>query len=147
MTPMAKQLLDVQQAGVYQLGRSPDEIERAAKDAGLTLFRIDLAHAPDKKSFLSQVAQALRFPKSFGHNWDALNDSLTDLEWLTAKAGFVLMFENGDVFFSSGNRELENAESVLSSAAEYWKGEGKPFWALIEVSPKSACDLPKWPTH
>jgi RNAse (barnase) inhibitor barstar len=144
MTPIAKQLLDAQQSGVYQLGRSTDEIERAAKDAGLTLFRIDLAQTHDKKSFLTQVAQALRFPKSFGHNWDALNDSLTDLE---SNAGFVLMFENGDSFCSKRNREFENAESVLSSAAEYWKGEGKPFWALFELSTTSQSDLPKWPTH
>ena len=145
MTPMAKQLLDAQQSSVYQLVRSPDEVEHAARDAGLSVFRIDLAHASDKKSFLAQIAQALHFPNSFGHNWDALNDSLTDLEWLSANAGYVLMFENADHFWSSRNREFENAESVLSSAVEYWKGEGKPFWVLIEVSSKSDCDLPKWP--
>jgi len=143
MTPMAKQLLDVQHAGVYQLVRSLDEVERAAKDAGLALFRIDLAHAPDKKTFLDQIARALSFPKSFGHNWDALNDSLTDLE---SKSGFVLLFEHGESFCSKRNREFENAESVLSSAAEYWKGEGKPFWVLFELSTKTDCDLPKWPT-
>jgi RNAse (barnase) inhibitor barstar len=139
MTPMAKQLLDAQQSGVYQLVRPPDEVERAAEDAGLAVFRIDLTGSHNKKSFLERIAQALRFPKSFGHNWDALNDSLTDLEWLPSNAGYVLIFENVEPFYS-------DAEPVLSSAAEYWKDEGKPFWALFEVSEKSGYDLPKWPT-
>ena len=35
---------------------------------------------------------ALDFPMSSGRNWDALSDSLRDLEWLPGK-GYVLLFE------------------------------------------------------
>ena len=145
MTPMAKQLLDAQRSGVYHLVRSPDQVERAAKDAGLAVFRMDIGHAHNKKSFLEKIAHALHFPTWFGGNWDALNDCLTDLDWLSTSAGYVLIFEKGDVFGCSHNQEFENAKAVLVSAAEYWKAEGRPFWVLIEVSPEADCDLPKWP--
>src|SRR5262249_413263 len=35
MEPLAKQLADARQCGVYQLVRSPEEVERAAGEAGL----------------------------------------------------------------------------------------------------------------
>ena len=140
MEPMAKQLSDAQQSGVYRLVCSPEEVERAARDAGLAVFRIDIGHARNKKTFLAKIADALQFPNWFGGNWDALNDLLTDLEWLTTKNGYVLIFEKGE-----NNPLFENAKEVLQSAAEYWKTEGRPFWALFEIS-DSADDLPLWPT-
>jgi len=145
MEAMAKTLIDAQQSGLYQLVRSSEEVERAATDAGLSVFRIDVGHAHDKKNFLDGVAQALRFPSWFGKNWDALTDCLTDLDWLSTTTGYVLVFENGDRFCSSSNPDFETAKAVLSAAAEYWKVEGRPFWVLIEVSAKSDCRLAKWP--
>jgi RNAse (barnase) inhibitor barstar len=144
MEAMAKQLSDARQSGVYRLVGSPEEVERAARSAGIAVFRIDISHAHDKKHFLEEIAGALHFPNWFGKNWDALNDCLTDLDWLPTKTGYVLVFEHGDRFWSS-NEDVEEATGVLSAAAEYWKVEGRPFWVLIEVSAKSHCNLPKWP--
>jgi RNAse (barnase) inhibitor barstar len=145
MEAMAKQLMDAQESGVYQLVRSPEEVERAATDAGLAVFRIDIGQAHDKKNFLEEIARALQFPSWFGKNWDALTDCLTDLDWLSTTTGYVLVFENSDRFCSSSNQNFETAKSVLSAAAEYWKVEERPFWVLFEISAKSQCDLPKWP--
>jgi len=144
MKSMAKQLVDAGRCGVYQLIGMPEEVERAAKDAGLAAFRIDIGAARDKKDFLALLAKALRFPNWFGGNWDALNDSLTDLDWLPATPGYVLVFENSDHFVRH-KRDFDVAKAVLSSAAEYWKTEGRPFWALFEVPQDIKCDLPHWP--
>jgi RNAse (barnase) inhibitor barstar len=147
MKPMAKQLADAQRCGVYQLVRRPEEVEHAATEAGLAVFRIDIGHAHHKQDFLAQIAKSLSFPDWFGANWDALNDCLTDLDWLSTKTGYVLVFEKIEPFFSRHKQEFDNAKAVLGAAAEYWKAQGRPFWALIEVSLEWDCGLPKWPTQ
>lgn len=137
MQSMKNQLADVGQSGVYQLTRKPGEVERAAKEAGLAVFRIDLSQARGKKDFLDRVAEALKFPKWFGGNLDSLNDCLTDLDWLPEKTGYVLIFEN--------SRHLADALPVLNAAAEYWKEQGRPFWVLFESPSSLIPALQKWP--
>ena len=85
----------------------------------------------DKKAFLAYVASALHFPEWFGGNWDALHDCLTDLEWVPATNGYVLIFEQAEHFGSNQRQEFDEATAVLISAAEYWKSKGTPFWALV----------------
>ncbi len=147
MNPISTRLGDAQQCGVYQLVRGPEEIESAAKEAGLAVFRIDINAAHNKKDFLAHVAKALSFPDWFGANWDALSDCLTDLEWLSTKTGYVLLFEKSEHFGSRHNQEFDNAKAVFCAAAEYWKAQGRPFWAFMDVSPGWDCGLPKWPTQ
>ena len=142
MEQIAKQLADPQQCGVYQLTRKPEDIEHAAQKAGLALFRIDAAHVRDKKGFLDQIAKALYFPSYFGRNWDALNDCLTDLDWLPAKAGYVLVFENMEHFGASRQQEFSKATEVLRAVSEYWQGQGRPFWAFVAVSSAWNSTLP-----
>src|SRR5262249_55888770 len=93
MEPMAKQLVDAHQSGMYQLVRSPEEVERTAKDARLAIFLIDMRESRGKKDFLGSITKAIRFPDWFGDNWDVLNDCLTDIDWLPTKAVYVLIFE------------------------------------------------------
>ena len=58
----------------YRAGESPP------KNCG------DVVHMPqgitDKRSLLHLFAARLSFPKYFGSNWDALDESLSDLSWL-----------------------------------------------------------------
>jgi len=142
MESIAKQLADPQHCGVYQLTRNPEDVEHAARKAGLALFRIDAAHVRDKNGFLDKVAKALHFPGYFGHNWDALNDCLTDLAWLPAKTGYVLVFENMEHFGASCQQEFSEATEVLRAVSEYWKGQGRPFWAFVAVSSAWDSTLP-----
>jgi RNAse (barnase) inhibitor barstar len=145
MEPMAKQLADAQQCGVYQLVCGTDEVERAAKEAGLAMFRIDIGHARGKEDFLSRVAEALSFPDWFGANWDALNDCLTDLDWLPMKTGYVIVFESSSRFGALHGLEFADATAVLFAAAQFWKAEGRPFWAFVAASKGWNSGLPKWP--
>jgi RNAse (barnase) inhibitor barstar len=143
MESMKKQLGDAQKSGVYQLARSPEEVELAGKQDGLAVFRIDLSCSKDKKDFLKRIATALHFPEWFGGNLDSLNDCLTDLDWLPEKTGYVLLFENGES--RRHRQEFQDVIEVLNAAAEYWKKEGRPFWAFIESSAASGFGLPPWP--
>ena len=145
MKPMAKQLADVQRNGVYQLVCGPEEAEHAAKEARLAVFRINLEGVRDKKHFLDHVAKALNFPEWFGSNWDALNDCLTDLDWLSTKTGYVIVFESISRFSALHGPEFADAIAVLFAAAQFWKAEGRPFWAFVAASKGWNSGLPKWP--
>jgi RNAse (barnase) inhibitor barstar len=147
MEAIARQLADTQQCGVYQLSREPEQVEHASKEAGLDVFRIDVGDAHDKKDFLDRVAKALSFPDWFGGNWDALNDCLTDLEWLSTKRGDVLVFEDIEHFAAAHKQEFQNAMAVLRAASEYWKAQGRPFWAFVAASPAWDSGLPRWPAY
>jgi len=145
MDSIAKQLAEGQNSGVYQLIRQPEQIEQAAKQAGLTMFRIDFTHVKGKKDLLDQVAKALQFPAWFGSNWDALNDSLTDLDWLGVKAGYVIVFENIEHFARSHAQDFHVVTEILRAASEYWKNENRPFWVFLSMSSGWDSSLPKWP--
>lgn len=134
MEPLAEELADAQQSRVHELTLRPEEIEMAAKQAGLAVFRIDISDAGDKKAFLDRIAKALQFPDWFGYNWDALNDCLQDLEWLPVRTGYVLIFEHGDLFAAGHEQDFETAIDVFRAASEYWKAGGRPFWVFLPLT-------------
>lgn len=81
-------------------------LETRARGAGHRVVRFDLAGCVDKPGLLARAADAFRFPPWFGHNWDALSDSLGDLSWLDAPGYLVV---------------LENASQLESSAPSIWR--------------------------
>lgn len=67
----------------------------------------------EKKEAIAAIAQALSFPNWFGHNLDALYDSLTDLSWLPAGEYTLVVPANLDAGVSDVLRDAakQNAES------------------------------------
>jgi len=90
----------------------------------------------DKARLLQNMASALRFPDWFGHNWDALEDCLTDLSWREAPA-YVLLIDN-----PKPDEDFDVLTDILRSSAESWAGRGKPFFAVF-VDPGRALSLPE----
>jgi len=130
MDASAKLLADAGKSGVYQLNRDARQLAQAAAEAGLAAWRVDIGHAHGKADFLEHVSTTLNFPKTFGGNWDALADCLRDLSWIEGK-GYVLILEKSKHFCSAHKHEFDEAIGVLSDAAEFWRGQGTPFWGLI----------------
>ncbi|QFZ17275.1 barstar family protein [Saccharothrix syringae] len=64
------------------------------------------AGARTRREAIAAIADALGFPDWFGHNLDALHDSLTDLSWLP-EGEHVLVWEGG----------VPEVEAVLADAA------------------------------
>ena len=116
MSKLLERLMDPARSGVYRTTRA-DEILDALAGSSLVVARVDL-----RQPIFDAFAQALAFPAWFGHNWDALEDCLTDLSWREAP-GHVLILEGGD---ASGM-----LLDVLGSAAEFWQAQGKPFFAVF----------------
>jgi RNAse (barnase) inhibitor barstar len=123
-------LKDKDRAGVYLAGPDTRLIAEAAEAAGLALWRVDIGHVHDKQGFTALVAKALAFPQWFGGNWDAFEDCLGDLSWQPAP-GYVLVLEHGKHFGAGHKQEFVTAVEVLDGVAEYWQGQGKPFWTIV----------------
>ena len=47
-----------------------------------------------KQDLLRAVAESLKFPPYFGHNWDALEECLCDLSWLGGESGIVVVHKH-----------------------------------------------------
>lgn len=129
---LIQRLQDPSRSGVYRVSRA-HEVADALKGSNLSLVRMPFA---DKAALLKNMASALGFPHWFGHNWDALEDCLTDLSWHDAP-GYVLLIES-----APPGDDLGVLVDILRSSAEFWAGRGKPFFALF-VDPERALSLPE----
>lgn len=62
----------------------------AFREPAALIVRIPPA-ARGKEKLLGVLAQALRFPRYFGWNWDALEECLCDLSWLPPHIELVVL--------------------------------------------------------
>jgi hypothetical protein len=100
---------------------------------------------------LTECARALDFPDYFGHNWDALEECLIDLEWLPAK-GYILFITDAGYVLPDDEEEYETFLEILRDAGEAW-GSGQagmgarratPFHALFAVSEQEKAKRTHW---
>ena len=129
MSKLLDRLQDPARSGAYRASRAEDILD-ATRGSALDVARVDVADGP----LFEALARQLGFPDWFGRNWDALEDCLADLSWRKGK-GHVLVFSGclpGD--------ELGTLVDVLRSAAEYWAGRGKPFFAVF-IDPERRLEL------
>lgn len=133
MGKLLERLQDPVRSGVYRVMR-PDEVVDAVQGTGVVLARVRFAA---KEELLKNIAQALDFPQWFGHNWDALEDCLSDLSWQKGEAaGTVVLFEK-----PRRDDDFGVLIDVLLSAAQSWAARRKPFFALF-VDPTRTLPLP-----
>jgi RNAse (barnase) inhibitor barstar len=142
MASLLKLLPNSKRAGVYQTAIAAGEIVAAAKTVGLDVFKLDLGGARGKSGLLDRFAKALRFPAHFGKNLDALNDCLTDLEWLDGK-GWVVIVANAQSFADKYEEDFTTAIDILTGAAEHWRKRKKPFWIIVQAQAGWELKLPK----
>ena len=132
MGKLLERLKDPARSGVYRVSRADETVE-AVRGSELSFAIIPIS---ENTELMQTIAKALGFPHWFGGNWDALEDCLTDLSWREA-AGHVLLLE--------GSQGLPEDDAgilidVLTAAAEFWAGQGKPFFAVF-VDPKRVLEL------
>jgi RNAse (barnase) inhibitor barstar len=135
-------LCSVAQAGVYhQPHGGADDLLRAAEADGFAAFRIELSGIIDKDGLLAAIAKAMDFPDWFGHNWDALADCLTDLEWHAAN-GFVIVLEHCDGIHGHAEEDFVTLLQVFSHSAETWRQQDIPFWCFVDMQADGISWLP-----
>ena len=116
--------------GVHTLDEATsvfDADERVGQ-RGWELFHVDGSEIADKDAFLRAVARACRFPATFGNNWDALADSLSDLSWAPAN-GYVLLYDHHTRFRS--RPDWTTVLDIFSDAAQRWSEAEIPFFVLL----------------
>jgi RNAse (barnase) inhibitor barstar len=106
-----------------------------------------------KAGLLSEFARALSFPDYFGHNWDALEECLADLDWLPA-SGYVVVVADAEQVLTKPDDEddYETFIEILAEAGETWSTKrfgssmetGIPFHTVLLVSEKQKHKRRNW---
>jgi RNAse (barnase) inhibitor barstar len=125
-------LLEARKGGLWYLPAhvEPKAVQSAAKKEAFAFFHIDGKNITRKEQLLNAVATALHFPKSFGHNWDALEEALTDLEGNDAD-GYLVYYDNIDGLLNAHPDQFETLVEILRDAVESWKEDGTPLVVLL----------------
>jgi dienelactone hydrolase len=123
-------LKDAAKAGVFHLSDDARALAAEAAKAGLMVIYVDIHHAHDRDDFMAEASRALRFPEQAGAGWDDFELGLKDLSWMQAK-GWVVILEKSRHFCGGHSQEFKEAMKPMIAAAEYWRGQDKPFWTLV----------------
>ncbi len=119
--------------GVYRWEPEADlETLRAqAEGHGWLCFHLDGRRIADKHEFIEACARAMRFPAYFGKNWDALEESLRDLDWAPAPHGYLVLYDHAGRFAARRPDEFATALAILRSTARHWSATSTPMAVLI----------------
>ncbi len=119
--------------GIYRIPSraSLRAVQQAAGQHGWRVYRIMGRRITDKQAFLSEAARSLHFPKYFGHNWDAFEESLNDLAYDTAERTLVL-FDHAGRFAVAEPEEFATALDILRSAVEARRTSDAPLVVLLQ---------------
>jgi RNAse (barnase) inhibitor barstar len=118
---------------------------------GFSVHVLKGAKCRTASGLFAEFARALGFPDYFGHNWDALEECLADLEWLPAK-GYVLLVNDAEQVLPRDEEDYATFLEVLSDAGEAWAsgqaGAGSqratPFHVLLAVVEQAKSQRAHW---
>ena len=129
--------------------REIDNFVGSAPANNRTLVRIIRGkRCETKKALLQEWAAALQFPYYFGINWDAFEECINDLEWLSGKY-YVIFVTQVDLVLPNLEDDFRIFIDVLKKAAEEWaRGrEGEfhrspiPFRVVFQCEPEREPDV------
>ena len=136
-------ILEDNRGGVWFVPHAePRALQKVAKAAGFAFFHIEGKNIARKEQLLNHVATALHFPGDFGHNWDALEECLTDMEWVDAD-GYVIYYDHFDPLLAANPDQFDTLVEILRDAVASWKGDGTAMVVLLSgtKAPKGVAKL------
>ena len=107
-----------------------EDIEQL-QSLGFDIARFDCLTWTDEISTRDALVRGLHMPDSTGSNFNALADSLTDIE-VPDEGGLVLALDN----FTEGERN-EALLSLFASASRYWLLFGRLFFVILRTDDPS----------
>ncbi|HEY7531643.1 MAG TPA: barstar family protein, partial [Nitrospiraceae bacterium] len=102
---------------ILRAGKSLAELLKVP--AGFVVKSINGNKCRTASALFAEFAHVLHFPEYFGHNWDALEECLADLEWMPAK-GYALILTDADQILREDEDGHATLLEVLSDAGEAW---------------------------
>ena len=137
-------VLEKRQGGVYWLPTAPEarSVKQAAKALDYDFFHIEGRNIARKEQLMNAAATAMSFPDHFGNNWDALEECLTDLEWVDAD-GYMIYYDHIDGLLTTHPDQFETLVEILRDAVGSWKEDGEPMVVLLSgaKAPKGVAKL------
>ena len=137
-------LLEENRGGIWYIAapKEPRALQKVAKAAGYAFFHIDGKTIGRKEQLLTHMATAMQFPKEFGQNWDALEDHLTDLEWVDAD-GYVIYYDHIDKLLEQHADQFETFLEIVRDAVSSWQDDGEAMVVLLSGTraPKGVAKL------
>lgn len=107
-----------------------EELRAQAEPENVHVAHVDGTQLHTKADFVAAMAREFQFPDYFGMNWDALEECLTDLEWLPASS-YVLVYDDCDQFGERDEDAWRASLNILHAAADYWEAAGRHFFVLL----------------
>ena len=137
-------ILEQNRGGVWFVAAQKEAraVQKVAKEAGFAFFHVDGKTIARKEQLLNHMATAMRFPKEFGHNWDALEDHLTDLDWVDGD-GYLIYYDHIDPLLAAHPDQFETLVEILRDAVASWKEDGTAMVVLLSgaKAPKGVAKL------
>ncbi len=118
---------------VYQLVSpiAPTELADLSRNAEAKLFYIDGSNIVDRASLFHQFTTTMQFPEYFGHNWDALEDCLTDLFHEDAVNRQIIILDRLDNFAIDDPHQWSMLLDICRSTVKYWQDTDTPMYILL----------------
>lgn len=134
---------------VSREGESPEQAVAAPASFKMTVIRG--AKCKTSESLFTEFARALSFPDYFGHNWDAVEECLADLEWLPAR-GYVVIVTDAEQILTKNDEDYPTFIDILNDAGESWSSRrpegapqaGVPFHVVLMVSERHKSARKSW---
>ena len=128
MSGLAALLAGRTRPGLYRWhsGFEVADVRHAVDHAGWTFGYVDGLHAQTKPEFLREIGQALDFPDTYGQNFDALADCLSDVD---SRDGTILLWDGWSTLAREEPQAFSVALSVLGTRVN--ADRGGPFAVLL----------------
>lgn len=107
-------------------------IEGDAFRSGIVVHVCDFADVTDEHALLECIARAMKFPSYFGNNWDALDECLSDLEWLSA-TGHLLLVRRCRKFWQDNPVAVGRLLKTWLFCAQQWAQRDTPFHLVFSL--------------
>ncbi|MDR6636954.1 barstar family protein [Paenarthrobacter nitroguajacolicus] len=102
-----------------------------------------------RQSLMDEAGAALQFPSYFGENWDALDECISNLDWMLPVTSLVLLVQDAEQVLADENTDqLQVFVSLLRDAmwtfaeavelGEVWDRPAVPFHVVLQADVEAA---------